>query len=167
MLQEVKNFVRVDGTDEDISLGSLISASKLFFKNTTGIVVDETNDLHELAIKLLVSNSYENRLPVGEGEKLAFSLDSILFQLKYCFVKSPVNLSSYVTNSVVDLSWDANSESDLAGYEVYQGGIKISSVITNSYQVIGLTQGTYLFQVLAFDDSGTQSKLTKAISVEV
>lgn len=167
MLQAVKDFLRIDGTAEDISLGSLILASKMYIKNATGVIVDETNDLHKLAISLLVSHSYENRLPVGQNEKLAFSLDSILTQMKYCFVATPVNLKASVSNGIVDLSWDANSESDLAGYKVYKNSLEISSVITNSYQVTGLLKGTYLFQVLAFDDSGIQSKLTKVISVEV
>ena len=167
MLQEVKDFLRIDGVEEDPFLSSLISAAKIYIKNATGIIADETNDLHKLAINLLVSHSYENRLPVGQGEKLAFSLDSIIFQIKYCFVKSPTNLISQVVNGVVDLTWDANIESDLSGYEVYQDSVKISAVITNSYQVTGLLPGTYLFQVLAYDESDNQSKLTKAVSVEV
>ena len=167
MLQEVKNFLRIDGVEEDTFLISLISAAKIYIKNATGIIADETNDLHKLAINLLVSHSYENRLPIGKDEKLAFSLESVILQIKYCFVKSPTNLIAQVVNGVVDLSWDANSESDLVGYEVYQDSVKISAVITNSYQVAGLLPGTYLFQVLAYDESDNQSKLTKAVSVEV
>ena len=167
MLQEVKDFLRIDGVEEDIFLASLISAAKIYIKNATGVIAEETNDLHKLAINLLVSHSYEHRLPVGIGEKLAFSLESILFQLKYCFVKIPTNLIAQVVNGVVDLSWDANNESNLSGYEVYQDGVKISSVITNSYQITGLLAGTYSFQVLAYDESNNQSKLTKAVSVEV
>ena len=167
MLQEVKNFLRIDGVEEDTFLSSLISAAKIYIKNATGVVVDELNDLHKLAVNLLVANSYENRLPIGKDEKLAFSLESVILQIKYCFVKSPTNLIVQVVNGVVDLTWDANIESDLAGYEVYQDSVKISVVITNSYQITGLLAGTYLFQVLAYDESNNQSKLTKAISVEV
>ena len=167
MLQEVKNFLRIDGVEEDTFLSSLISAAKIYIKNATGIIADETNDLHKLAINLLVSHSYENRLPVGQGEKLAFSLESIIFQLKYCYVATPANFNAYLVDGVVNLTWDANIESDLAGYEVYQDSVKISAVITNSYQITGLLAGTYLFQVLAYDESNNQSKLTKAISVEV
>ena len=167
MLQEVKNFLRIDGVEEDTFLISLISAAKIYIKNATGIIVEETNDLHKLAVNLLVAHSYENRLPIGKDEKLAFSLESIILQIKYCFVKSPTNLIAQVVNGVVDLSWDANNESNLAGYEVYQDNVKISTVITNSYQITGLLAGTYLFQVLAYDESNNQSKLTKAISVEV
>jgi len=167
MLQEVKNFLRIDGEEDNVLLASLIYAAKIYIKNSTGIIVEETNDLHKLAVNLLVANSYENRLPIGKDEKLAFSLESIILQIKYCFVKSPTNLIAQVVNGVVDLSWDANNESNLAGYEVYQDNVKISTVITNSYQITGLLAGTYLFQVLAYDESNNQSKLTKAISIEV
>jgi uncharacterized phage protein (predicted DNA packaging) len=87
MLEEVKNYLRIDGSEEDSFLASLILASKEYIKNATGITVDENNDLHKLAVKLLVSQSYENRLPIGEGAKLAFSLESILLQMKYCYTE--------------------------------------------------------------------------------
>ena len=38
---------------------------------------------------------------------------------------APLNVSGVVNNQFIDLSWDANTENDLAGYNVYrQGGIK-------------------------------------------
>ena len=167
MLQEVKDFLRIDGVEEDVFLASLISAAKIYIKNATGIIADETNELHKLAVNLLVANSYENRLPIGKDEKLAFSLESVILQIKYCFVAIPANLGAHLVDETVNLTWDANNESDLVGYEVYQDGVNISSVITNLYKITGLLPGTYLFQVLAYDESGNQSKLTRSISVEV
>lgn len=90
MLGEVKNYLRIDGSEEDFFLTSLIGASKIYIKNAVGFEVDETNDLHKLAVMLMVSNAYENRLPVGEGEKLAFSLESILLQMRYCYESGTV-----------------------------------------------------------------------------
>jgi uncharacterized phage protein (predicted DNA packaging) len=87
MLEEVKGFLRIDGNDEDLFLTSLILASMEYLKNATGISVDETNELHKLAVNLMVSHSYENRLPIGEGDKLAFSLESIITQMKYCYTE--------------------------------------------------------------------------------
>lgn len=86
MLEGVKEYLRIDGVEEDTFLNSLIFASKEYIKNASGIAVDETNDLHKLAVYLLVAHSYENRLPIGEGDQLAFSLESILTQMKYCYV---------------------------------------------------------------------------------
>lgn len=84
MLEDIKLYLRIDGDEEDSLISSLIMAAKIFIQNATGVKVDEKNDLHTLAVKLMVSHSYENRLPIGEGEKLAFSLDSILLQMRYC-----------------------------------------------------------------------------------
>jgi uncharacterized phage protein (predicted DNA packaging) len=85
MLEEVKTYLRIDGSEDDIFLTSLISSAKEYIKNGTGIQADETNDMHKLAINLLVANWYENREPVGKADKLAFSLESIFLQLKYCY----------------------------------------------------------------------------------
>lgn len=167
MLEEVKNFLRIDGDEDNILLASLILAAKIYIKNATDVVVDELNDLHKLAVNLLVAHSYEHRLPVGQEEKLAFSLESIILQLKYCYVATPANFSAYLVDGIVNLTWDENSEYDLVGYKVYQNGLEITSIITNEYKIEGLLPGTYLFQVLAYDESNNKSKLTKAISIEV
>lgn len=90
MIEEVKIYLRIDGSEEDFFLASLISASKEYIKNAVGVPVDETNDLHKLAVMLMVAHSYENRLPIGEGEKLAFSLESILLQMRYCYESGTV-----------------------------------------------------------------------------
>lgn len=168
MLEEVKNFLRIDGDEDNILLASLIFAAKIYIKNATDVVVDELNDLHKLAVNLLVAHSYEHRLPVGQEEKLAFSLESIILQLKYCYIATPANFSAYLVDGTVNLTWDENSESDLVGYKVYQDGLEVVSIVfSNEYKIEGLLPGTYLFQVLAYDESGNQSKLTKTISVEV
>lgn len=83
MLLEVKEYLRIDGSEEDFFLTSLIDAAKLFIKNATGTTVDELNELHKLAVYLLVSHWYENREVVGKADKLAYSLDSILFQMQF------------------------------------------------------------------------------------
>ncbi|MDE3838656.1 DNA-packaging protein [Bacillus methanolicus] len=90
MLEEVKQYLRIDGSEEDSFLTSLILAAKEYIKNTTGIRVDETNDLHKLAVNLMVAHSYENRLPIGQGDTLAFSLESILLQMRYCYESGTV-----------------------------------------------------------------------------
>lgn len=83
ILEEVKEYLRVDGTDEDYQVSSLISAAKLFIKNATGKEVNETNALHKLAVCLLVVHWYENREPIGKADKMAYSLNSILFQIEF------------------------------------------------------------------------------------
>lgn len=83
MLEEVKDYLRIDGADEDSFIMSLILAAKQYIKGGTGCTVDETNDLHKLAVNLLVTHWYENREVVGKANALAFSLQSIFLQMTY------------------------------------------------------------------------------------
>ncbi|HEY5593629.1 MAG TPA: fibronectin type III domain-containing protein, partial [Nitrospiria bacterium] len=72
------------------------------------------------------------------------------------------------------LSWDPNSEPDLAGYKVYYGtapgsyGTPIDVGNQTAYTVMGLGYGTYYFAVKAYDATGNQSgysnEVTKIIS---
>ncbi|MEX2491089.1 MAG: Ig-like domain-containing protein [Nitrospirales bacterium] len=78
--------------------------------------------------------------------------------------------SGGVSNNSVMLQWAANSESDLAGYKVYQGttpgsyGSAIEVGNTTVYTAQNLKDGlTYYFAVAAHDTSGNES----APSIEV
>ena len=64
----------------------------------------------------------------------------------------------------VEVSWNANTESDLTGYKVYYGtepGVYYTSFDVGNvteYEVSGLTIGTtYYFVVTAYDDNGNES----------
>jgi len=63
----------------------------------------------------------------------------------------------------VTLAWDANTESNLAGYKVYYGtasrvyGTPITIGTQTTYTVTGLTPGTYYFAVTAYNTSGLES----------
>ena len=81
-LAEVKTYLRVDGTDEDVLISSLQLAAEIFIVNV-GVDKDYTNDLYKLAIKLLVLHWYDSREVVGKADKLAFSLETIIFSIKY------------------------------------------------------------------------------------
>lgn len=86
---EVKEFLRLEQgyTEEDIFINSLIIAAKEYIKNATGLDYDDTNELYKLGVKILVTHWYENREAISEKktDKIAFSLNSILTQLQYCY----------------------------------------------------------------------------------
>lgn len=85
-IQEIKDYLRVDGDTENNLIQGLQLAAEQYLNNT-GVNKDYTNELYKLAVMLLVSHWYENRDVEKIGvsvNKLRFSLDSIITQLKYC-----------------------------------------------------------------------------------
>ena len=68
------------------------------------------------------------------------------------------------------LSWDPNTEPDLAGYKVYYGtashsyGPPIVVGKQTTYTVTGLGIGTYFFAVTAYDTSGNESGFSNEVS---
>lgn len=85
-LEEVKEYLKVEITDDDELIQSLIDASDIYIKNSCG--VDYTvSEITKLAQKSLISHWYENRGAVIVGtisKQLEFSLYAILEQIKYC-----------------------------------------------------------------------------------
>ena len=85
---------------------------------------------------------------------------------------APTGLATTAGNEQVDLSWNANSESDLDGYNVYRSTSSFSdpadatkvnsSVVTGtSFTDTGLSNGTtYHYRLTAVDDGGNESTLS-------
>jgi fibronectin type 3 domain-containing protein len=72
--------------------------------------------------------------------------------------------------------WDANPETDLAGYKIYQGtasgqyGAPIATVpaSSTSYEADGLQKGsTYFFVVTAYDTSGNEGPLSAELTIPI
>ncbi|MEK4606546.1 head-tail connector protein [Geobacillus sp. FSL W8-1251] len=85
-LDEVKTWLRVDFTDDDALLTTLISAAEQYLKNATGIAYDSTNHLAKLFCMTLISEWYENREMVGKAtDQTRPIIQSILTQLTYSY----------------------------------------------------------------------------------
>jgi len=82
------------------------------------------------------------------------------------------------STNVANLSWDANTESDVVGYRVYYGtnpgsylqvrgaGVEVTS--GTGYTVTGLGSGVrYYFAVTAFDGSGNESGYSREVSKDI
>jgi hypothetical protein len=77
------------------------------------------------------------------------------------------------TTSSATLTWDPNTESDLAGYKIYQAtasgayGAALGTVPagTVTYQATGLSANTtYFFVITAYDDAGNESSFSNEVS---
>jgi len=78
--------------------------------------------------------------------------------------------------SSADLTWNANTESDLAGYKVYRAtasgtyGVPVATLTGNvtNYVATGLQVGTtYFFVVTAYDTNGNESSASNEVSKSI
>lgn len=82
----------------------------------------------------------------------------------------PQRLTATAKNSAIDLSWQTNTEPDLAGYNIYKWFVSSYAVIgllsTNTtYPVSGLTNGTtYTFVLTAKDTTGNESGYSVSVT---
>ena len=80
---------------------------------------------------------------------------------------APTSLAaSNVTNTTVDLSWNASNDNvGVTGYEIFEGGSSIGTVTGTSSTVTGLVSNTaYSFNVRAFDAAGNNSALSNTVN---
>jgi len=86
-LEETKGFLRVDSTEDDALITSLIEAAEAYLYNATGNTFDSTNSLAKLFCWVLVTDWYENREHVGRAsDKVRLIVESMLAQLSHCYV---------------------------------------------------------------------------------
>ena len=79
-LEELKKFLRIDGSEDDDILTLLVNAAKEALKKAG--VPESDSDLYKLAVMLYVVLYYENRDPSTKMDKLNFAFESIVLQLK-------------------------------------------------------------------------------------
>jgi uncharacterized phage protein (predicted DNA packaging) len=85
-LDEVKNWLRIDFSEDDALLTTLISAAEEYLKNATGITYDSENRLAKLFCMTLIADWYENREMIGKAtDQTRPIIQSILTQLTYSY----------------------------------------------------------------------------------
>ena len=66
----------------------------------------------------------------------------------------------------VNLTWQANSETDVIGYRIYQDNVLVATSKTNSVSIDHLTPGTsYNFTVKAYDNAYLESSQSNTLNV--
>jgi hypothetical protein len=68
----------------------------------------------------------------------------------------------------IEISWNLNTEPDIASYKVYENGTVIDT-IAHPIHLLTLSRidGTYAYRVSAVDSSGNESELTDPISIVI
>lgn len=81
-IEEIKKYLRIDYDCEDEEIKAFVSAAEEYLKNA-GITAKPESELYKLAVKLLVSNWYSNRIPIGTvTQAMEYSLRRIIIQLQ-------------------------------------------------------------------------------------
>lgn len=81
-LEELKTYLRIDGSEDDSILTLLLAAAGEYLKNAGVPDSNVTSASYKLAIMLYVALHYENRDPSVKLERFSFALESIILQLK-------------------------------------------------------------------------------------
>jgi len=80
---------------------------------------------------------------------------------------APSGLTATGETDQISLSWSANTEVDLAGYNLYRGGVKVNTAVLTSTSFIdtGRASGTtYTYTVKAVDTAGNESAASASAS---
>ncbi|PJN90984.1 head-tail connector protein [Bacillus sp. mrc49] len=79
-LSEVKEYLRIDGNEDDVLISLLMEAAKDYLSNAG--VTERDSALYKVAVMLYVTLQYENRDPGQKIEKFNIAFQSIIMQLK-------------------------------------------------------------------------------------
>ena len=88
---ELKEYLRIDNSDEDVLILGLQKAAEEYMTNA-GVNKDYTKELYKLAIKVLVNHWYDNRMIYIDKSlnDLSYSLSAMITQIKYTQVEVEV-----------------------------------------------------------------------------
>jgi hypothetical protein len=80
----------------------------------------------------------------------------------------PTGLIAEYDGSAVNLTFNANTESDLDYYNIYRDGTKLGTVKTNSFQDRSARDGkTYTYEVSAVDKAGNASEKSDVFAISI
>lgn len=86
MLEEIKDFLRIDGADDDVRLSLLISDAQAEINHATGAIFNELDDFHKFTLFMMVKlSSGDFDTDPKAKESIEKSIESRLTKIKYCY----------------------------------------------------------------------------------
>ncbi len=79
-LDEAKQYLRIDGSEDDDILTSFIVAAEEYLKDAG--VTNTQAERYKIAVMILVTEWYENRGVSRVSDKASYSLQSLILQLR-------------------------------------------------------------------------------------
>jgi flagellar hook assembly protein FlgD/fibronectin type 3 domain-containing protein/subtilase family serine protease len=164
----------------DIPMGgsTVPGATVEIFRNLTseveslGITQADGNGLFTFATSLIEGGNSLYGVAIDPAGNVSLSSNTI--SVFYDMAPAPpANLTSELADQDVNLSWDGNTEPDLAGYIIYRKTttdwqkINPSLLTTNSHIDSNLKNDTYIYRVTAVDNGGGESGPSNESSAEI
>jgi len=81
-LAACKDYMRVDGDEDDALISGLMSAAKEYLRNAG--IPEQDSDLYTVAVQSLTLHWYDHRDAVGGEAPLPIGLRPVINQLKHC-----------------------------------------------------------------------------------
>ncbi|VAW38446.1 Permease of the drug/metabolite transporter (DMT) superfamily, partial [hydrothermal vent metagenome] len=130
--------------------------------------------LNPVTLSLTFGNLYLRATATDTGAQV----DSTPAQVtvEYADLTAPLSVENVVANidgGEINLTWDANSETDLQGYLIYQTIDGVTTTLTNpaitttSYSDNNLLDGTYSYQISAIDNADNESSKIQIDNLQV
>ncbi|WP_139994843.1 fibronectin type III domain-containing protein [Paenibacillus paridis] len=142
-------------------------AGYVIYKDGSLLAKVDNNTLNYTATGLANTKSYNFQVAAfdASNNESAKSTAVSLTPVNTAAPAAPTNIEGTFEEGAILLRWAANSENDIAGYNIYNNGVKInaSPIVDLSYSVSDVTASTsYGFEVEAVNTSGlTSAKSTK------
>jgi hypothetical protein len=165
-----KTAIRVDGeASPSVKYNNITESPNFGLNNNTGSAITAENNWWGDA-----SGPSHSSNPDGSGVKVSDNVDFDPWQEERVtvFIAAPTGLIARAGDGKVTLNWDSNTESKLAGYNVYRDTIpnptnKIATLAADksSYEDTGVTNDTtYYYRVTALTKDGDESDYSKEVS---
>jgi parallel beta-helix repeat protein len=138
------------------------------WSNHTGLWKELDNITHPMSTfihnGLNNGQKYYYKIKAWDGINQSSKFSKIIYGIPGDIVPpaAPIELkASTISNSSIELTWESNNESDLAGYDLYRTAslelnfskINIEPIINSSFLDNGLTGNTtYYYKLLAYDE---------------
>ena len=142
------------------------NAGWLSLSPTSGTLGSSTQVTVSINISGLAAGTYSGTVTITTSRGSTVAIPVTL--------KLSAATSTSTTGTTAALAWNANAESDLAGYKVYSGtssgryGAPVDVGKITSYQFSNLKLGTtYYFAVRAYDVNGNESLLSSEVSKSI